>query len=199
MANSEASRVSKINVISIQKTGGRGRPRTVISEAFLKEAFRPGRNISIPKLAATLNVHKNTLKKYMHEYNITRQPFSDIPDTSLDAITKAYKEAHPNTGIRYLRGYLFQHGIRVPRKRVVGSLSRVNDVAKVILQQKTIKRREYKSPRPNALWHVDGHHKLGLWGIVIHGITDGFDRMVCTIVFAIRALSQRGDFLPVFR
>ena len=25
---------------------------------------------------------------------------------------------------------------------------------------------------------MDGHHKLGLWGIVIHGITDGFDRVV---------------------
>ncbi|KAI9569823.1 hypothetical protein HD554DRAFT_2019662, partial [Boletus coccyginus] len=32
---------------------------------------------------------------------------------------------------------------------------------------------------PNALWHIDGHHKLICWGIVIHGIIDGFCRMVC--------------------
>jgi len=25
---------------------------------------------------------------------------------------------------------------------------------------------------------MDGHHKLGPWGIVIHGVTDGFDRVV---------------------
>ncbi|KAI5982901.1 hypothetical protein EDC04DRAFT_2616344 [Pisolithus marmoratus] len=28
--------------------------------------------------------------------------------------------------------------------------------------------------RPNALWHMDGHHKLIRWGIVIHGIVDGY-------------------------
>lgn len=28
---------------------------------------------------------------------------------------------------------------------------------------------------------MDGHHKLGPWGIVIHGITDGFDRIVRAI------------------
>lgn len=91
---------------------------------------------------------------------------------------KRYKDSHPNTGIRYLRGYLFQQGIRIQRQRIIASLSRVDNVAKVILRHKIIKRREYKSSRPNALWHVDGHHKLGPWGIVIHGLTDGYDRLV---------------------
>ena len=91
-----------------------------------------------------------------------------------------YKDKRPNTGIRYLRGYLFQHGVRVQRERITASLSRVDDVARVILRN-TIKRREYKSSRPNALWHVDGHHKLGPWGIVIHGFTDGYDRVVCPL------------------
>ena len=45
-------------------------------------------------------------------------------------------------------------------------------MAKVILCYKIIKRREYKSSRPNTLWHVDGHHKLGPWDIMIHGLTD---------------------------
>lgn len=99
-------------------------------------------------------------------------------------IVKQYKDAHPNTGIRYLHGYLFQKGMRVQRERIIASLGRVDDVAKVILRHNIIKRREYKSARPNALWHVDGHHKLGPWGIVIHGFTDGYDRMVsnCTTV-----------------
>lgn len=170
--------MSQIKVITTEKSGKRGRPRKVISEAFLKEAFKPGRNISISKLASSLPVHKNTLKNYMRQYKITRQPFSTISDVSLDAIIQQYKREHPNTGIRYLRGHLFQNGIRVQRERIIASLSRVDDIAKVILRNKTIKRREYKSSRPNALWHVDGHHKLGPWGIVIHGFTDGYDRVV---------------------
>lgn len=165
-------------MIALERSGKRGRPRKVVSEAFLKEAFKPGRNISVSKLASSLSVHKNTLKNYMRRYKIGRQPFSTISNSSLDAIVKQYKDARPNTGIRYLRGYLFQQGMRVQRERIVASLSRVDNVAKVVLRNKVIKRRDYKSARPNALWHVDGHHKLGLWGIVIHGFTDGYDRVV---------------------
>ncbi|KAI5986085.1 hypothetical protein F5J12DRAFT_728872, partial [Pisolithus orientalis] len=31
---------------------------------------------------------------------------------------------------------------------------------------------------PNALWHMDGHHKLIQWGIIIHGFINGFCHMV---------------------
>ena len=102
-----------------------------------------------------------------------------ISDSSLDEIVRRYKNEHPNTGIRYLRGHLLEQGLRVQRERVVDSLGRVDSLTRVILRNRVIKRRDYVSPRPNALWHVDGHHKLGLWGIVIHGFTDGYDRVVC--------------------
>jgi len=177
--HSEALKVSKVGVVTVERSGGRGRPKKVILEAFLREAFRPGRNISIQTVASSLGVHKNTVKGYMRKYGIERQPFSTIPDLSLDELIGDYKEAHPNAGIRYIRGYLTQQGMRIQRERIVDSLSRVDSVAKVILQRKTVERREYKSSRPNALWHVDGHHKLGPWGIVIHGFVDGYDRMVC--------------------
>ena len=114
----------------------------------------------------------------MKLYKIPRPLFSTIPDDALDSIIKQYKDSHPKTGIRYIHGTLFQQGIRVQRNQVEASLSHVDDVGRVILCNKIIKRREYKSIRPNALWHVDGHHKLGPWGIVIHGFTDGYDRVV---------------------
>lgn len=177
-------------MIVSNKTGRRGQPQKVISEAFLREAFRSGRNISIRKLAKSLNVHTNTVRKYMQEYGITRQSFSDISDESLDAMVKEYKESHPSTGIRYIRGYLSQHGVRVQRERVVDSLTRVDNVAKLVIRNKVIKRREYQSARPNALWHVDGHHKLGMWGIVIHGFVDGYDRMVCYFHHTIKTLAH---------
>ncbi|KAG1733230.1 uncharacterized protein EDB91DRAFT_1057653, partial [Suillus paluster] len=34
----------------------------------------------------------------------------------------------------------------------------------------------YAVPRSNHLWHLDGHHKLILWGIVIDGLIDGYCR-----------------------
>jgi len=41
---------------------------------------------------------------------------------------------------------------------------------------------DYSVDHPNALWHIDGHHKLILWGIVIHGIADGDSRTVCAAI-----------------
>ena len=172
--------MSEVKVITREKiTGKRGRPRKVIADSFLREAFKTGRNISVSRVATTLGVHRGTVKNYMKLYKIVRQPFSTIRDPLLDSMIKKFKDSHPNTGIRYVRGFLLQNGIRVQRSRITASLSRVDEVAKVILRNKTIRRREYKSARPNALWHMDGHHKLGPWGIVVHGITDGFDRVVC--------------------
>ncbi|KAI6139947.1 hypothetical protein BKA82DRAFT_3988122, partial [Pisolithus tinctorius] len=37
---------------------------------------------------------------------------------------------------------------------------------------------KYHIKQPNALWHIDSHHKLIQWGIVIHGFIDGF---CCTV------------------
>ena len=41
-----------------------------------------------------------------------------------------------------------------------------------------IQRRTYSVAGPNALWHLDGNHKLIKWKLVIHGGVDGFSRMV---------------------
>lgn len=41
-----------------------------------------------------------------------------------------------------------------------------------------IQRRTYSVPGPNALWHLDGNHKLVKWRLVIHGCIDGFSRLI---------------------
>ncbi|KAJ7199991.1 hypothetical protein GGX14DRAFT_296697, partial [Mycena pura] len=64
----------------------------------------------------------------------------------------------------------------VQRSRARNSLLRVDGLGQVLRKQ-GITRRVYKSSRPNAVWHIDGHHKLINWRIVIHGIIDGHDRV----------------------
>ncbi|KAH7903831.1 hypothetical protein BJ138DRAFT_971407, partial [Hygrophoropsis aurantiaca] len=63
--------------------------------------------------------------------------------------------------------------LRIQKRRVTGSIHRVDRLGQVLRQRNAIRRRKYKVTRPNSLWHLDGHHKLILWGIVIHGIVDG--------------------------
>ena len=41
-----------------------------------------------------------------------------------------------------------------------------------------VSRPTYQVPWPNSLRHLDGHHSLIRWKIVIHGCIDGFSRRI---------------------
>ena len=42
----------------------------------------------------------------------------------------------------------------------------------------TVSRRVHRIPWPNSLWHLDGHHSLIRWKLVVHGCIDGFSRRI---------------------
>ncbi|KAG1883226.1 hypothetical protein F4604DRAFT_1575848, partial [Suillus subluteus] len=54
--------------------------------------------------------------------------------------------------------------------RMRSSMHRVDIVGQMLRQCRVITRWKYSVPQSNHLWHLDGHHKLILWGIVIHGL-----------------------------
>lgn len=108
--------------------------------------------------------------------------FAEITDVELDLLVSAYTEWKPESGIRYVTGFLRHNGLRIQRRRIIDSLHRVDPIGRTLLEQRTIIRRVYFVARPNALWHIDGHHKLIRWGIVIHGICDGYDRLVRSVL-----------------
>ena len=45
-------------------------------------------------------------------------------------------------------------------------------------RMRVIRCRTYSVPGPNALWHIDGHHSLIRWRMVIHGAIDGYLRLI---------------------
>ncbi|KAI5993213.1 hypothetical protein EDD15DRAFT_2105524, partial [Pisolithus albus] len=63
--------------------------------------------------------------------------------------------------------------LRIQRRHISASLHRVDPLGRILRRHTATRRRKYHVSRPNALWHMDGHHKLIHWGIVIHGIVDG--------------------------
>jgi hypothetical protein len=156
---------------------GQGRPAKIINHEFLKEAMSSKRNISLSALARKLKMHRHTLRRKMKFYGVSRK-FDDMSDADLDLLVATFKAEKPNSGLRYLIGFLRRHGFRVQRERVRHALRRVDGLGQELRRRKTIHRRTYKVPRPNYLWHLDGHHKLIWWGIVIHGLIDGFCRTV---------------------
>ncbi|OBZ70899.1 hypothetical protein A0H81_09541, partial [Grifola frondosa] len=174
---SDQSNIASIQPVVVRQTGHRGRPRKLINQTYLEEIMSPTRNISLSKLAKVLGTHRHTIHRNLKTYGLTRD-YSAISNDELDLIVKTYKRKKPNSGIRYLLGFLRRHGFRIQKTRLYQSLRRVDGLGHVLRQRRSIQRRKYQSSRPNALWHCDGHHKLILWGIVIHGFIDGFCRTV---------------------
>lgn len=129
------------------------------------------------RLSRSIRVHRHTFRTRLRESGIVRR-FSGISDRELDILVRHYKRIQPQSGLRYTIGILRHHRIRVQKERVRLSLARVDKVGQA-LRHNAIDRRVYKVPRPHALWHLDGHHKMIRWGIVIHGIVDGYSRAAC--------------------
>lgn len=174
---SERDQIEFLEPVVEEQSGTRGRPKKHIDPEYLKEATGSHRNIKLGTLAAALGVHRNTLRKRMRELGILKA-FDTLSDDELDQLTREYKIKKPNSGLRYLRGHFRRHSVRVQKERARLSLKRVDALGQALRTRLSIRRRRYAVPRPNYLWHCDGHHKLIWWGIVIHGFIDGYCRTV---------------------
>jgi hypothetical protein len=165
--------------ITVEKKDTPGRPRKVVNADLLKEAMNPTRQVSQALLAKKLGIHRNTLREILKENSINTS-FSDISDDDLDEIVRLYRDSHPNSGFGYLRGHVKSRGLRVQRWRLRKSIQRVDRLGQTLKRRAGAEkvRTDYHVDRPNYLWHIDGHHKLILWGIVIHGVVDGYSRKV---------------------
>ncbi|KAG1855691.1 hypothetical protein DFJ58DRAFT_622538, partial [Suillus subalutaceus] len=62
------------------------------------------------ELAKTLGVHRNTLRLYMKRHGVERK-YSTLTNTDLDLLIKEFKKKRPDSGIRYIVGYLRRHGL----------------------------------------------------------------------------------------
>jgi hypothetical protein len=89
-----------------------------------------------------------------------------------------FRRHHPHSGQVITLGYLNSIGIHVQRYRIRGSIARVDPLGSLLHRHQPITRRRYSVAGPNSLWHIDGHHSLIRWGLVIHGGIDGFSRLI---------------------
>lgn len=178
---SDTSRLRKPTLVKIRKTGKRGRPRKEISAEWLESAVAPGRRITLTKLAELAGVHHHTLRAYLIKNGVYER-FCNIPDHDLDLLVKSFHESKPTSGVSHVVGFLRRYGLKVQRRRVRASMKRINTLGSVLRNHQAIDRQKYSVPHSNYLWHLDGHHKLIRWGIVIHGIADGHCRTVSIIL-----------------
>ena len=140
-------------------SGSRGRPRLELSSTVLE--YMIGNRFSVRQISNLLNVSSSSIRRYMNLYGITvRSTYSSMSDQQLDSIVATLQRRHPNSGYRLMRGHLAAMGYRVQQSRVRESLQKVDPIGIATRWFQGIHRRTYSVATPNALWHIDGNHKL---------------------------------------
>ena len=154
-----------------------GRPLLAVSIEDIE--YLRSLQFSWTKIAQILGISRSTLYRRLEESGIQQDvQYTSISDFELDRAVEYIKNMHPNDGERLLIGHLRRMEIVVPRARVRGSIHRVDPVSTALRRSIAIRRRTYWVSGPNALWHIDGHHKLIRWRFVTHGGIDGYSRTI---------------------
>ena len=144
-----------------QHQDDRGRPMFIIPREILHYYVSEGFKCS--DIAIFLGVSERTVKRRLNSYGIKiRDTYADISDQELDQNVLDIIKEYPNIGEKSVTGHLRSAGYRVQQWRVRKALRNV-DPAGVLLRRLCLDvthRRKYSVRAPQALWHIDGYHKL---------------------------------------
>ena len=156
-----------------------GRPKLDVARdeiIYLKQL-----NYSWTKIAEILQISRQTLYRRLQLFGIDPCKFSLISESDLDNAVKDIKVSHPSSGEVMMQGHLMYRGIKVPRERLRSAIHRVDHDNTISRQTSVIRRRVYSTPCPNAVWHIDGNHKMIRWRMVVHAGVDGYSRLITFI------------------
>lgn len=138
---------------------GRGRPSINLTREMLEYFINNG--FTAPQMASILHVSLSTIRRRMLIYGLSiNSLYSSISDTELDRLVRGIQEHYPNCGYRMMIGHLRTMGHRVQELRVRNSMMRTDPEGVVSRWITSIQRRVYSVATPNALWHIDGNHRL---------------------------------------
>ncbi|CAB4008460.1 cytosolic Fe-s cluster assembly factor nubp1-b-like [Paramuricea clavata] len=187
-----SSRITRISFIPHQiiPSEGAGRPSVNIPFELLEDLRGVG--FAWEQIAKMFRVSRWTVMRRVQSYGLQGlSRFSSITDEQIDGIIHAYIGNHGSTtGESYMRGHFRALGYYVPRRRVRAGINRVDPRNTALRWGALVSRRVYSVPWPNSLWHLDGHHSLIRWGLVIHGCIDGYSRRIIYLVCSSNNLAE---------
>lgn len=154
-----------------------GRPKFNITYEQLQ--FLLDIQFTIPEMAQILGVSPRTVARRMSSLNLSvRSRYLHLSDDQLDRTIRTVQQAHPNYGYRMMKSLLSTHKINIQEQRIRRSMKRADPLGVAYRWARSIHRRKYSVPYPNALWHIDSYHALIRWKLIIHGGIDGYSRLI---------------------
>lgn len=140
-------------------TGDPGRPKIEITQAQLEYFLE--KRFTCPDIAKMLSVSVRTVRRRLEEYVISSsRSFDNISDDDLSKVIAEILKTWPRSGYRMVEGCLRARRYKIQQIRVRKLMRFLDPEGTVERWQNTIKRRVYSVSGPNALWHIDGNHKL---------------------------------------
>ena len=144
---------------NVEYTGSPGRPKIRVTKERL--SYLADNGFKAMDMARMLGISDATVHRRMKDFNLEiSHSFSTIDDNTLDGIVLSIKEEFPNSGYRMVLGHLRGRGLITQQSHVRESLPRIDPEGTVLRWLHVTERRKYNVSSPNALWHIDGHHKL---------------------------------------
>ncbi|KAE8217299.1 hypothetical protein CF319_g8584 [Tilletia indica] len=154
-----------------------GRAKIHIPTDLLIELLELG--FSDKDSALFLGCSERTVRRRRKELDLQKWNDRDLSDEELSNILTQLRTMHSeDVGERGTWGALRSQGLRVSRARLRRVVQAMDSFTQNPRWARHLKRRQYYVPFINSLWHIDGHHKLIKWKIVVHGAIDGKSRLV---------------------
>ena len=128
-------------------------------------------------ISGILGCSRRTIERRMKKFGLSHWSVY-VSDAQLDSAVKEITNFFPHCGEKSVKGRLQSAGVRVCWQRIRDSMKRVDPDGIHERCRRVLQRRKYMVKSPNALWHIDGHHKLIRWRLVVHGGIDGYSRLI---------------------
>lgn len=147
----------------VMRSGCRGRPAYDIPvdaiQFFVQNFFK------VKDIAAVFGTSERTIKRRMSEQGISiANSYSNLSDEELQGRVHSIIEEYPDAGYRSVIGHLLSQGCRVHQQRVINTMRKLDPVGMLFrglyMRYNRIHRRCYSVRAPQAIWHIDGNHKL---------------------------------------
>ncbi|KAE8213844.1 hypothetical protein CF319_g9136 [Tilletia indica] len=134
--------------------------------------------VSDTRIAVLFGCSPSTIKRRRREAGLDKNHHDIDMDDLCAAIETVRSMGTGDVGERCLTGALNSIGVSVSRAKIRAAVRMLDPFPLSSRWHTALQRRTYYVPFVNSLWHVDGHHKLIRWRIVIHGCIDGKTRIV---------------------
>ena len=141
-------------------SAGPGRPRLMVPDEL---DYLVQNNFKSTAIAKMYGVSTSTVKRWLKDFGLsTRILYSDMDNSELDDLVRKILDNHPGIGYRSVKAHLSTSGHQVQVERVRLSVRRVDPERNLFRHHvlQVAQRRTYNVRAPQALWHIDGYHKL---------------------------------------